>query len=140
MAPRHRGIKASREGEGMNDRRKIVVYIAGAYRASTERGVVENIRRAESVALEVWKAGYTAICPHMNTALFGGACADEAWLAGDIEIMKRCDVVLLVPGWESSKGTVAEYQCAVENKIQVCRSLEQLQQLDLWIARRTPQS
>lgn len=89
-----------------------VVYIAGPYRATTERGVAENIRRAGDAALSVWKAGMVALCPHMNTAFFGGACADEVWLLGDLELMRRCDAVLLVEGWERSSGTKAEVNLA----------------------------
>lgn len=86
-----------------------VIYIAGPYRADTERGIVENIRKAEAVAIEVWKAGYVALCPHMNTRLFGGILPDEVWLKGAFELMQRCDAVVFVPGWEKSEGTLAEY-------------------------------
>ena len=34
-----------------------VVYVAGPYRASTEYQVLQNIRKAEEVALHVWRAG-----------------------------------------------------------------------------------
>jgi hypothetical protein len=37
-----------------------------------------------------------------------GAAPDEVWLEGDLELMRRCDAVLLVPGWKQSSGTVAE--------------------------------
>lgn len=87
---------------------KKLVYIAGPYRAATERAVVENIRNAEAVALMVWQAGHYALCPHMNTALFGGACPDEVWLAGDLEMLRRCDAVVVCPGWHASSGTKAE--------------------------------
>lgn len=83
-------------------------YVAGPYRADTVRGIVENIRRAEEVALELWKLGFAVICPHMNSALFDGACDDSVWLAGSLELMRRSDIVVLVPGWEDSQGTLAE--------------------------------
>lgn len=87
-----------------------LVYIAGPYRATTEYGVYRNIQEAERVALEVWKAGYAAICPHKNTAFFGGACPDSVWLEGDLEILRRCDAVLMLDGWIDSNGAVAEYR------------------------------
>ena len=85
-----------------------VAYVAGPYRAPTVRGIVENIRRAEEAALWLWRNGYAALCPHLNTALFDGACPDEVWLAGGLELLRRCDLVVLVPGWESSEGTRVE--------------------------------
>lgn len=72
----------------------ILVYIAGPYRAPTEWEVLGNIRRAEEVALRVWKAGAACICPHKNTAFFGGAAPDDVWLTGDLEMVRRCDAVV----------------------------------------------
>ena len=37
-------------------------YVAGPYWADTEHGVVENIRRAGDVSLELWKLGFAAWC------------------------------------------------------------------------------
>lgn len=73
-----------------------VFYIAGPYRADTERDVLNNIRAAEAVAIKVWKAGHVALCPHLNSRLMGGICDDEVFLEGAIELMKRCDGVVLV--------------------------------------------
>lgn len=112
---------------------KTVVYIAGPYRAKTEREVMLNIRRAESIALAVWQAGMVALCPHMNTAFFGGACDDATWLAGDLELLRRCDAVLLVPGWEESSGTIAEIEFARQHGIPVFRKSFQLGR---WHAKR----
>lgn len=98
-----------------------VIYIAGPYRADTERGIIENIRAAETVAIEVWKAGDIALCPHLNTKLFGGILPDKVWLEGAIELMKRCDGIALVPGWEKSKGTKFELIIANMNNIPVVR-------------------
>ena len=96
-----------------------LAYIAGPYRADTPSGIVANIRAAEAVAIEYWKKGYAVICPHKNTALFDGLCPDETWLEGDIEIMKRCDVVVMVPGWEKSAGACEEYRQTVSLGMEV---------------------
>lgn len=91
-----------------------VVYIAGPYRAPTPWQIQENIRRAQSVALTVWKLGAVAICPHANTALFDGEADDSMWLEGDLELLRRSDAVCLVPGWDNSQGASAEYRLALE--------------------------
>lgn len=96
-----------------------VAYIAGPYRSDTPRGIVENIRRAESVAIEYWKKGYAVICPHKNTALFDGICPDETWLNGDLAILSRCDVIVMVPGWKESQGARTEKAYAEANGIKV---------------------
>lgn len=94
-------------------------YVAGAYRAETIYEIVQNIRRAEEVALELWRFGYVALCPHLNSALFDGACDDSVWLAGSLELMRRCDLVVVIPGYTSSDGSMAEVEEARERGIPV---------------------
>lgn len=96
-----------------------IIYICGPYRANTERDLVVNIRRAELAALFIWQNGGAAICPHMNTAFFGGACPDKVWLEGDLEILKRCDGVFTTKYWQESIGAKAEVELAKELGIPV---------------------
>jgi hypothetical protein len=86
-----------------------VVYIAGPFRGPNSWVIENNIRRAEVLALEVWRLGAACICPHANTRYFQGAGPDDVWLAGDLEIMRRCDAVLMVEGWGRSCGARAEW-------------------------------
>lgn len=89
-----------------------IVFISGPYRAPTPWQIQANIRRAAEVALHYWKQGYAVICPHMNTALFDGEANDNVWLDGAIEIMLRCDLIVMMPGWECSDGARDEYRVA----------------------------
>lgn len=88
-----------------------VIYVAGPYRAATREGVELNIQAAKRVGLLVAKLGASPIIPHMNTAHLDAvdpSIGDEYWLAATMELMRRCDAVVLVPGWENSEGTLAE--------------------------------
>ena len=88
-----------------------VIYIAGPYRSQLGKWQVRlNIRRAEEAAVFVWQHGGVALCPHKNTAGFGGVpgCSDATWLSGDIELLKRCDAVLAIDEWASSQGARLE--------------------------------
>ena len=89
-----------------------VAYIAGPYRAKTEYELVSNIRVAEKAAIALWQMGYAVICPHLNSAHFGGVCPDKSFLDGDLEILRRCDLIVLVDGWENSAGARDEYMQA----------------------------
>ncbi len=91
-----------------------VAYIAGPYRGPNEWPFTQNIRLAEQVALELWKMGYAVICPHKNTAYFGGACTDLTWLLGDQEFVRRSDVVVMLPEWFWSAGASKEHSLAVD--------------------------
>ena len=96
-----------------------VAYIAGPYRSGTVYGIVENIRRAEAVAIKYWQLGYAVICPHKNTALLDGLLPDRIWLDGAIEILKRCDVIVLMKGWINSSGSRAELEIATKLGLEV---------------------
>ena len=91
-----------------------VVFICGALRANSAWDMEQNIRKAEELSLALWRLGYAVICPHTNTRFFQGATDDEIWLRGYIEILKRCDAIALVDGWERSEGARGEYQIAQE--------------------------
>lgn len=91
----------------------LLCYIAGPYRAPTESQIVENIRLAEMVAIKYWKLGFSVICPHKNTAFFGGILPDSVWLEGDFEIIRRCDFIVMLPTWKMSQGAKMEHDFAL---------------------------
>jgi len=85
-----------------------VVYVAGLFRGPTAWHIERNIRRAEEVGLAVAEAGAAPLIPHANTRFFHGTLTDEFWLAATMEMLNRCDAVMMVPGWPDSKGALAE--------------------------------
>jgi hypothetical protein len=93
---------------------KNVVFISGPYRGDVQ----SNIQKAKDVSIKLWQQGYIVICPHLNTANFDGLCSDQVWLDGDMEIMRRCDIVYFLKAWRESAGALKEYSEAVKlNKI-----------------------
>ena len=97
-----------------------LVYVAGPYRSKHGRiGVVLNILRARRIARELWRLGLAVLCPHTNTALLDGAVSDDAFLAGDIEMLARCDGIVMAPGWERSAGSLDELTFARGHAIAV---------------------
>ena len=106
-----------------------IAYVAGPFRAENAWEIEQNIRRAEEVSLEVWRMpGWCAICPHTNTRFFQGAAPDDVWLKGDLEILHRCDAVVLTEGWRASSGTRAEVKAAVAHDIPVYESYVHLRE------------
>lgn len=103
-----------------------VVYIAGPFRGASSWDIEQNIRRAEELALEVWRLGAACLCPHTNTRFFQNAAPDDVWLAGDLELLRRCDAVLVTPDWHRSRGAQKEVSAAAELNIPVFRALEQV--------------
>lgn len=89
-----------------------VAYVAGPYRSPEggEQGVIANINRAQKVAVSLWKMGFATLTPHLNSALLDGIISDEEWLKRYLELMCRCDLVVMVGEWRSSSGASAEYE------------------------------
>lgn len=85
-----------------------VVYIAGKYRGPTPWAVEQNIQAAQAVAAKVIAAGHMPLTPHLNTAHMEGLADDAFFMAGTMELLRRCDAVILVPNWLSSQGARAE--------------------------------
>ncbi len=91
-----------------------VIYTAGPYRSPQGVwGMTQNIARATVIARELWLAGWAVICPHANTAHMDGTDTDHVFLDGDLEILRRCDAVVMLPGWEQSAGSRGERELAV---------------------------
>jgi hypothetical protein len=91
-----------------------ILYIAGPFHSREEGGTERNIARASRTALECWRKGWAVICPHKNTAGFQYASGvkDEEWYAGYLEILSRCDAILMLNEWENSRGATMEYDYA----------------------------
>ena len=81
------------------------------------------------VGISAAALGWFPVIPHANTAhmeLDLPELGDDFWLRGTMEMMERCDAVVLVPGWESSAGTKAEIARADALRIPVFRTLDTL--------------
>lgn len=96
-----------------------LIYVAGPYRAPTAWQREKNIHHARAKGVEVARAGGYPVIPHSNTAHMDGEADDALWLAGTLELMKRCDGVLMVGWWEGSAGACAERDEAIRLGIPV---------------------
>ena len=97
-----------------------VIFISGRITAPTSYQMAENVRHAHMASLKLMKRGYATICPHKNTEGLGGALHRdseddfEGWMAMDLEILSRCDGILMLKGWKQSRGSKREYAKAKE--------------------------
>jgi len=87
-----------------------IIYVAGPYRAPTENEVFENIMRARAAAHKLWEKGWAVVCPHTNSMFMGGldGRSDEAFIKGDLELVRRCDAIFMLEGWANSQGARKE--------------------------------
>lgn len=90
-----------------------LVYIAGPYRAATPAGVSANIERARLRAADALRAGHAPITPHQLSRGNESVLTEEDWQALLLVVLRVCEEVWLVEGWESSEGTWAEVRAAL---------------------------
>ena len=96
-----------------------LIYLAGPYRGD--------------MAIDLIKLDLDCfpVTPHLNTAFFERDLPDvddEIWLTGTLELMKKCDAVLLISSdAHTSKGTLKEVKTAGELNIPVYFTLGELE-------------
>lgn len=106
-----------------------VVYVAGPYRGPNRAAIELNIQAARHVGKLCCVKGWSPIIPHANTGHLDEALpgiSDDFWLASTMELLRRADAVVLVPGWEISVGSVAEVDEAKSRGIPVYGSVFEL--------------
>ena len=85
-----------------------IVYVAGKFTGPNAWVIEQNVRAAEAVGMRVAEAGAMPLIPHANTRYFHGTATVEFWYEGTLEMLRRCDAVIMVPGYELSRGACAE--------------------------------
>ncbi len=103
-----------------------ILYISGPYSAGYGRSVEDNIAVARRYAVAAANAGWMPFTPHLNTAHFEDSCPNvshEEWLDGDLTILRALShanvAVLLLPGWEGSRGARLERDWAIRLNLEV---------------------
>ncbi len=88
------------------------VYIAGPYTPADgrEETRLANIRLASETAQLVLRLGHTPLCPHTMTAGWEDTCSYDDFLRMDLEWLRACDAIVLLPGWRTSRGASLEYE------------------------------
>jgi len=85
-----------------------LIYIAGPFRGPTPYDVRKNVEAARDVGLWVARNGGYPVIPHTMTADFDKQLDDAFWLAGTLELLRRCDAIYLMKHWQSSQGAQNE--------------------------------
>jgi hypothetical protein len=109
-----------------------LIYCAGPYSAHTREAVEMNIRAMERLGVEVAKLGAMPVVPHSNTSApeYETVQPYPFWIDGTLELMRRCDAVLLASDWKRSRGACGERDEARAIGMPV---FETLAQLDAWL-------
>ena len=110
------------------------IYIAGKYTGRTHDAesyfeIQRNIDAACEAARELARRGYGFFCPHQHSAHFEVIAPDippAYWYELDLHFMYHCDALLMLPGWEQSRGAVIERDEAYARNTPVFYSIGEL--------------
>jgi hypothetical protein len=107
------------------------VYVAGPYSADNVISVFDNIRRGIRTSTEVFLAGYSPFCPWLDFLFEIVLRGEEKLVVEDyyrycLDWLDVAEAILVLPGWEKSKGTLLEIARAKELGIPIYYSLQEL--------------
>lgn len=108
------------------------VYVAGPYRCKGKCGVdLQHMRRGLRMGVKVLLAGYAPFVPwfdfhHTFMLRDDEEITTEMYQKFSMEWLRVTDVLLIMPGWELSNGTIAEIKEAQRYGIPVVYSFEEL--------------
>lgn len=99
-----------------------MIYIACPYTHPDPDVALQRIEQATLVELALLESGrvpYNAL--RVSAGITGRAVPPMGWREFDLEILKLCDlmVVVMIEGWDRSKGVDLEVESAVSQDIPV---------------------
>lgn len=111
-----------------------VLYIAGKYSGPTHDSrsymdIERNILVAREYAIKAMQQGeIVALTPHLNSyhMELDFTVSQDYWYRADLELLKRCDGIFMLPNWKDSWGAKIEHEFAQANGIPIFYELEEL--------------
>ena len=111
-------------------KKRIKVYVAGAYSADNVLSVLQNIGRGEKACAELFRLGFAPFCPwHDKSYVINNPDVEfkiEDFYEYSIAWLEVSEVMFVLPGHSCSSGTVKEITLAKELGMPVCYSIDEL--------------
>jgi len=94
-----------------------IVYVSSPHTPTLPgtQGLAQFFTRvgfAHQVSEALWASGVVAVCPEKNCFGMDGACDPGFFKIGNLALMRRCDAVVMLPGYEESAGCREEMKAA----------------------------
>jgi len=88
----------------------LVIYVAGPYSGPDQDAIDRNVAAAAAVGQEIMRLGHVALVPHTMTHNWdhGTGLVYKDFIRCDLALLRCCNAICMVDGWESSPGAVGE--------------------------------
>lgn len=96
------------------------VYISGAITGTTD--YMERFERAEN---DLILQGYDVVNPAKINANFPTICTHKDYMTVSIALLRICDTIYLLKGYEKSVGAMEELRYAVKNGYTIIKECEE---------------
>lgn len=117
-------------------KKRIKVYVAGAYSADNVLSVLQNIGRGEKACAELFRLGLAPFCPwHDKSYVIDNpdySFTVEDFYEYSLTWLEVSDIVLILDNWKGSQGVLREIKLAEELRMPVFYSLNDLVRYAAW--------
>ena len=112
----------------LKNKRQCIVYVSGPLTSSNSLQVKRNIEIAKQATIELLNRGFGVICPHLNSPIDLESSANYSdYLEMYLEIVKRCDIIFMLPNYLESNGATKERFVAGQNTIPITYTIDQVE-------------
>jgi hypothetical protein len=108
---------------------KPLIYVSGPFSGPDFE---KNRAAAQEMGRRIWEAGGIAVIPHNLSVGMDDLGTWEEWMRVCLALVNQCDALSFLPGWEGSRGAVAEIARAELNSLFVY-SAEYFERWEEWI-------
>jgi len=101
----------------MPARAQQILFLSGPY----SKDPIACTNAAIAVQAELLKAGWSVFCPHANShfADVQHKLPPDFYYNMDLQFLRRCDAIVMLPGWIASKGATLERDLALERGLPI---------------------
>jgi nucleoside 2-deoxyribosyltransferase len=101
----------------MKARAETILFLSGPY----SRDPVACTEAAVAIQAELLAAGWLVFCPHANShfADVQHRLPPAFYYSMDLEFLRRCDAIVMMPDWIVSNGATLEREHALEHGLPV---------------------